>query len=66
MKKYLVIYYDGNEMKAMLKECEFPDSSMPHVWGLPDNYSINAVIDGVKSDDFTVWIDEQVALDSND
>ena len=64
VKKYLVIYeYDEENCAAMI-EGEYPDSSAPHVWNLPDDSEIIAVID-IDSGP-RIWMDEQeIELDEN-
>lgn len=47
MTKAIVIYYDGNENKAAVldvPEHVGPNTAQPHVWGLPDDADILAVI----------------------
>lgn len=64
VKKYLVIYECDEENRAAMIEGEYPDSSAPHVWNLPDNAEIIAVIDidtGPR-----IWMYEQeVELDED-
>lgn len=58
--KALVIYYDGSDTKAKLVETEIADSSAPHVFGLPDDHDVLAVITGIQfAEDLTVYIDEE-------
>lgn len=57
---YLVIYYDGNETKSRVLPSEYPNSSQPHVWGLPDDHSITAVVAiGGGLVRGTIYIDEE-------
>lgn len=69
MSKCLVIYYDGSQHKAKLLEpmSAIYDSSQSHIWGLPDDFTVVAVIvpigDTVNDPDFDitshlVYIDE--------
>lgn len=47
MTKAIVIYYDGNENRAAVLDVPKhvgPGSAQPHVWGLPDDVTINAVV----------------------
>lgn len=63
---YLVIYYDGNANRAAFLKSAHADSSAPHVWGLPDNYLIIAVVDVNQKHVNDLWIDEeQVLTDEN-
>jgi hypothetical protein len=47
MTKAIVIYYDGNEIRATLREVPEhigPNSAQPHVWGLKSDDVIQAVV----------------------
>ena len=70
MSKCLVIYYDESQCKAKLLEPmgAVYDSSQPHIWGLPADFMVVAVIvpvgDTVNDPDFDitshlVYIDEE-------
>ena len=53
MTKAIVIYYDGNENRAVLRDVPKSiglGSAAPHVWGFPDDVDILAVI-GCTLDD---------------
>lgn len=58
--RVLVIYYDGNEHKAEMRETDLIDSSVPRVFGLPDDHDIIAVVHmtGDRSEPLEVYIDE--------
>jgi hypothetical protein len=43
-KKCLVIFYDGSEYQVKEYKTNLFDSSQPHVYGLPDEFSVIAVI----------------------
>lgn len=65
MKEHvIVVYYDGNENRVAKCETEFPNSSMPHVFGLPNDSMIHAVIagPGLDVDRVNVYIDEEEQL----
>lgn len=59
MKKYIVIYDNGNETRSALRASDTPDSSASHAWGLAETATITAVVGPVNPDDITVWIDEE-------
>lgn len=59
--KAIVIYYSGDEYRAVEVETDIVDSAMAHVYGLPDDYDVIAVIanPGTKYD---VYIEEVVQI----
>lgn len=75
MKKYLVLYYNGDETKAKALNAPdqssnsdgFPNSSNALLWGLSEDDTIVAVI-GIpdlsveKVTDLSIWIDEQEVI----
>ena len=63
-RKCLVIWNDGNAYQAIICETEYPDSSMPHMFGLPDDADIVAVVAGFNPVNSVVYIDEEEIIPS--
>jgi len=60
--KVLVLYYDENTYSVKLVEdAQFADSAQAHVYGLPDNCDVIAVIAN-PGNEFSVYIDEELVL----
>lgn len=65
MFEVIVIYYDENQTKALKTTTDYPDSSAPHVFGLPDTYDVIAVI-ATPGPGTIVYVDEEVVYNADD